>query len=85
MIELAELKLKKLFAKPDGIQRMLRHLGEPTEVPPRAPARDPPCLQENACCEGAAASARRSSSGSPGAAEPSHPRLASWPTPTCAK
>lgn len=36
------MKLIALVTRPESIHRLLRHLGEPTEVPPRAPARDPP-------------------------------------------
>jgi hypothetical protein len=36
------MKLKGVYKGADSIQRMLRHLGEPTEPPRRAPARDPP-------------------------------------------
>jgi hypothetical protein len=43
------MKLRKLIMRPDSIQRLLRFLGEPTEPPPRAPARDPPSSRA-ACC-----------------------------------
>jgi len=36
------MKLKGVCKGADSIQRMLRRLGEPTESPRRAPARDPP-------------------------------------------
>jgi hypothetical protein len=36
------MKLKRLLMAPESIRRFLRHLGEPAEPPPRAPARDPP-------------------------------------------
>lgn len=37
-----KMKLKSLVQKPENIARFLRHLGEPTEPPPLAPARAPP-------------------------------------------
>ena len=36
------MKLKSLVQKPENIARFLRHLGEPTDPPPLAPARAPP-------------------------------------------
>jgi hypothetical protein len=39
------MKLKGIYQGPDSVQRILRHLGEPLEAPPRAPARDPPTYQ----------------------------------------
>ena len=36
------MKLIALVTKPSSVARFLRHLGEPTEAPPMAPARDPP-------------------------------------------
>ena len=36
------MKLKSLVQNPENIARFLRHLGEPTEPPPLAPARSPP-------------------------------------------
>jgi hypothetical protein len=36
------MKLVALVKDNDGVARFLRKLGEPTEVPPRAPARGPP-------------------------------------------
>ncbi len=37
-----KMKLKSLVQEPENIARFLRHLGEPTEPPPLAPARAPP-------------------------------------------
>ena len=37
-----KMKLKALVQEPENIARFLRHLGEPTEPPPLAPARAPP-------------------------------------------
>jgi hypothetical protein len=37
-----------LITKPNSIQRFLRYLGEPTEAPPRSPARDPPYFRSRA-------------------------------------
>jgi hypothetical protein len=39
------MKLKALVQKPENIVRFLKHLGEPTEPPPLAPARAPPYWQ----------------------------------------
>jgi hypothetical protein len=39
------MKLKALVQKPENIARFLKHLGEPTEPPPLAPARAPPYWQ----------------------------------------
>jgi hypothetical protein len=39
------MKLKALVQEPENIARFLRHLGEPTEPPPLAPARAPPYWQ----------------------------------------
>ena len=36
------MKLRALVTKPASVRRLLRHLGEPTDAPPLAPARDPP-------------------------------------------
>jgi hypothetical protein len=36
------MKLIAFVTKPSSVARFLRHLGEPTEAPPMAPARDPP-------------------------------------------
>jgi hypothetical protein len=39
------MRLLALITDPPNVARFLRHLGEPTEPPPRAPARDPPFWQ----------------------------------------
>ncbi len=39
------MRLLALVTERNNIARFLRHLGEPTEPPPRAPARDPPYWQ----------------------------------------
>jgi hypothetical protein len=36
------MRLLALITEPMNVVRFLRHIGEPTEPPPRAPARDPP-------------------------------------------
>ena len=36
------MKLKSFITREKSLQRLLERLGEPTEVPPRAPARGPP-------------------------------------------
>jgi hypothetical protein len=36
------MRLKALMQEPENIARYLRHLGEPTQPPPLAPARAPP-------------------------------------------
>jgi hypothetical protein len=36
------MRLLALVTQPKNVERFLRHLGEPTEPPPRAPARAPP-------------------------------------------
>ena len=36
------MRLLALITEPPNVARFLRHLGEPTEPPPRAPARAPP-------------------------------------------
>ncbi len=36
------MKLRALVTKPASVRRLLRHLGELTDAPPLAPARDPP-------------------------------------------
>lgn len=36
------MKLRALVTKPASVRRLLHHLGEPTDAPPLAPARDPP-------------------------------------------
>jgi hypothetical protein len=38
----APMKLRALVTEPANVRRYLRHLDEATELPPRAPARDPP-------------------------------------------
>jgi hypothetical protein len=43
------MKLLAVVTKPKSIERILRHLGEPTEPPTRAPARDLPSGRA-ACC-----------------------------------
>jgi hypothetical protein len=42
------LKLRALVKRPASIQRYLRHLGESTDAPPLAPARDPPYFRSRA-------------------------------------
>jgi hypothetical protein len=39
------MRLLALVTLPKNVARFLRHLREPTEPPPRAPARDPPYWQ----------------------------------------
>jgi hypothetical protein len=39
------MRLLALITEPPNVARFLRHLGEPTEPPPRAPARAPPFTQ----------------------------------------
>ena len=39
------MKLTRLVTRQESIRRMLQRLGEPTEPPPRAPARDPPSYE----------------------------------------
>ena len=39
------MKVVALVTEPENIARYLRHLGEPTEPPPLAPARGPPYYQ----------------------------------------
>jgi transposase len=39
------MRLLALFTDPPNVARFLRHLGEPTDPPTRAPARDPPFWQ----------------------------------------
>lgn len=39
------MRLVSLITEPDSIERYLTHIGEPTEPPPRAPARGPPYYQ----------------------------------------
>jgi hypothetical protein len=39
------MRLLALVTEPKNVARFLRHLGEPTEPPRRAPARDPPYWQ----------------------------------------
>jgi hypothetical protein len=36
------MRLLALITEPKNVARFLRHIGEPTDPPPRAPARDPP-------------------------------------------
>ncbi len=36
------MKLRAVLTEPGNVSRYLRHLDEATELPPRAPARDPP-------------------------------------------
>ena len=38
----APMKLRAVVTEPVNVRRYLRHLDEATELPPRAPARDPP-------------------------------------------
>jgi hypothetical protein len=42
------MKLIAFVTKPSSVARFLRHLGEPTEAPPMAPARDPPYYKTRA-------------------------------------
>jgi hypothetical protein len=44
----ARMKLRALVFRAESIERYLRHLGEPTEVLPLAPARDPPYFRSRA-------------------------------------
>jgi len=39
------MRLLALITEPKNVARFLRHFGEPTEPPPRAPVRDPPFWQ----------------------------------------
>jgi hypothetical protein len=39
------MRLLAMVTEPKNVARFLRHLSEPTEPPPRAPARDPPYWQ----------------------------------------
>lgn len=39
------MKLVSVVKEPRSVARFLRHLGEPTDPPARAPARDPPYWQ----------------------------------------
>jgi len=39
------MRLKGIYKEADSVQRILRHLGEPFDDPPRAPATDPPTYQ----------------------------------------
>ena len=36
------MKIVAFITEPDTIERILDHIGEPTEPPPISPARDPP-------------------------------------------
>jgi hypothetical protein len=38
----APMKLRAVITAPANVARYLRHVDEATELPPRAPARDPP-------------------------------------------
>ena len=38
----APMKLRALVSEPSNVRRYLRHLDQATELPARAPARDPP-------------------------------------------
>lgn len=42
------MKLRALITKPSSIERYLRYLGEPTDVPPLSAARDPPYFKSRA-------------------------------------
>jgi hypothetical protein len=42
------MKLRALVTAPGSVERFLRHLGEPTEPPPLAAARDPPFFKSRA-------------------------------------
>ncbi|HMJ14683.1 MAG TPA: hypothetical protein VK524_24900 [Polyangiaceae bacterium] len=42
------MRLLALVNEATSLARFLRHMGEPTEPPPRAPARDPPFWQSRA-------------------------------------
>jgi hypothetical protein len=42
------MRLLALVTEPASVARLLRHMAEPTEPPPRAPARDPPFWQSRA-------------------------------------
>ena len=44
----ARMKLRALVTLPASIQRFLRDAGEPTELPPLSPARDPPFFRSRA-------------------------------------
>jgi hypothetical protein len=40
------MRLVALIEQPEVIRRIFRHLGQPLEVPPPAPARAPPCSDD---------------------------------------
>ncbi len=42
------MRLIALIEQPDVVRRILRHLGEATEIPPPTPARPPPQACEDA-------------------------------------
>jgi hypothetical protein len=42
------MKLHAVVTEPTSIERLLRHLGEPTEAPSLSPARGPPFYQSRA-------------------------------------
>jgi hypothetical protein len=42
------MKLRAMVTRPASIERLLRHLGEPTEPQPLSPAPGPPFLQSRA-------------------------------------
>jgi hypothetical protein len=42
------MKLRALVFRAESIERYLRHLGEPTEAPPRSPARGSPYFSSRA-------------------------------------
>ena len=44
----ARLELRAFVTLPASIERLLRHLGEPTEPLPLSPARDPPYFKSRA-------------------------------------
>ena len=43
----APMKLRAIVTEPKNVRRYLRHLDEATELPPRAPARDPPYFKSH--------------------------------------
>jgi hypothetical protein len=43
----ARMKLRALILRAASIERFLRHLGEPTELPPLSPARGPPFFKSH--------------------------------------
>jgi hypothetical protein len=42
------MKLRAFVTVPTSARRMAVHLGDPAELPPRAPARDPPFFKTRA-------------------------------------